>query len=256
MLQRIFAAALAVAFGCSNVGAVPQGVTPPLPCLAAAGLCALQGSVLFSGTAPLFTASGQVAVVGKTTQPTFNGSYTTLAIGSSWSGAPTFNLNGQAAIFSSAAYGLILSGQGATGDIGLADHTGVIRAYLKSNGYLFATAGLQFNGLFAVSSGTTVATATSPTIASGATIGTVGGGSFGATFTATAASTATVVTMGATALHAWNCYANDQTTPSTVVVQTGFATTGPTFTPYSRTTGVALSTWGNADTVSFTCFAY
>jgi hypothetical protein len=51
----------------------------------------------------------------------------------------------------------------------------------------------------------------------------------------------------------WNCYANDKTNATTVVVaQTGWATNTATFTAFSRTTGAAV-TWTTGDVIEMSC---
>lgn len=214
--------------------------------------CTVSGNRTSSGTSA-FTGAGTASagnttsIQGGTTGITpANAGYMTL--GGTYA-PPSISTTATAELSLSATNGLQIQGDGSSSDITFYNKGGSAAAAIPTG-----TTNFRVLGAITGNANHVALTGTAPTITSGATIGTTNG-SYATTFTATSGSATTVVALSA-ASTGWNCFANDQTTLSTVVVQTGTTTTSVTFTPYSRTTGTALATWGNADVVAFTCGGY
>jgi hypothetical protein len=211
------------------------------------------GSALFSGAQATFSANNQTVLMGGSTAPTFNASYSgSIAIGGGYTTPGSMAAVGQAAISVSAGNGLVLQGKSTSGYNEVSIYGGAgnwlggfgfygFEAYKLSNptgNHLIA----NYNG---VSLGT-----------GGGTIGANQNGTYYVSFTASSGGGAQVVNLP-TANADWTCELHDRTSAATIVVVQTNATasaSSATFTPYSRTTGL-VTTWPGADLVTGTCWA-
>jgi hypothetical protein len=163
--------------------------------------------------------------------------------------APTFGVNGQGAVYTSATNGLVLGGQGSNNNITLTNSVGSPVAFVPYAGSSrFIISGLQLSG-FMYASGTV------PTVNTGTctTLNAATGGSMAGKFTVnTTACTVgqTVILAGFTAVpNGYNCDLKDLTTPTAVFNQTALATTSATFT-------LAGVNTGTADTLTYKCIGF
>jgi hypothetical protein len=210
------------------------------------------GSTLFSGAAATLSAN-TTTVLGGTAAPTW-GAAGELAVGGNYTLGAVGNTN-SGGVSLSAGNGLQLQGYGSSYDLVMANHSGTIIFGILSNGTAKIPGILQTATLQISATGHVYASATSPSITSGGTIGTTNG-TFAFTFTATATSATTVVAMPA-ATTGWICPSPvDFTTPATSPLQTATTTNSVTITPYARNSTTAQATWANADLVGLVCFGY
>ncbi len=207
---------------------------------------AFTGPNSFAGAGVASPAINTTSLMGGTTAPTTGTNAGTLWIGGNYA-APSLSTAGQALISVTATGGLSLQGNpyvtfysaNGTQQAGLVGGLFEARAFgnLLTNREFYNATAPTWNAGFG---GTT-------------TVGTQNGTSaFQVTIPASpSGSTGTVNLPSATT--EWNCYANDKTNATTVVVaQTGWAATTATFTAFSRTTGAAV-TWTTGDVIEMSC---
>jgi hypothetical protein len=163
--------------------------------------------------------------------------------------APTFGVNGQGAVYTSATNGLVLGGQGSSNSVTLTSISGVPVAFIGASGSnRLVVTGLQLSG-FMYASGTV------PSVNTGTctTLNAATGGSMAGKFTVnTTACTVgqTIILAGFTAVaNGYNCDLKDLTTPTAVFNQTALATTSATFT-------LAGVNTGTTDILSYKCTGF